>query len=101
MTDAILVKSGAVDGVIRNTDDIDAFGPKPDGAVYIVQSNPPVCGGQLWDGERATDPPHEPVVVAPKRKSDAELVFDQLAKIGVIDAAQAEAAKADVLVAKP
>lgn len=60
MTDAILVALGdlpqAVIGVIRGAGDPTAFADQ-EGIAFIVPSNPPVCAGQLWDGETATDPP--------------------------------------------
>lgn len=60
MTDAILVALGdlpqPVIGVIRGNGDPAGFGDQ-EGATYIVPSDPPVCAGQIWDGQAATNPP--------------------------------------------
>ena len=55
-SDVILVKDGVVDTVVRDSSDLGVF-PPTDGDVFVVSSALNVCGGQLWDGQEATNPP--------------------------------------------
>jgi hypothetical protein len=73
MTDAILVKAGVVDVVLRNSDDPGAFGDDHGGEVFIVDSALGVCGGQLWDGEEASDPPPPVLTLAQRKAALADL----------------------------
>lgn len=93
MPDAIRIKAGRVETVARNTDDLDAFGSKNRRYAVIVPSDPPVCAGQLWDGERATDPPREPEPKRVARKTPVETVLEKLVDLGVITTEQMESVK--------
>ena len=81
MTDVILVKDGAVDSVIRNSADPLAFGDSPNGKVFVVPSDPPVCGGQLWDGQAASDPYVEPKPI-PRRLIRKSVVQERAHTLG-------------------
>jgi len=89
MSDTILIKRGVVDSVSRNNEDLDAFGSKNRQYAVIVPSDPPVCGGQLWDGKTATDPPREP---EPERRAHKS-VLEKLVDLGVITPEQLEIVK--------
>jgi hypothetical protein len=85
MTKIILVESGKlpqfINSVVLNSDDPLAFGDNPNGQVFVVPSETPAYGGQLWDGQAASDPYVEPKPI-PRRLIRKSVVQERAHTLG-------------------